>query len=484
MSDSDNLFFTLAAGFADQPERCCLACPGGADWSFSELDTLSGRMASALLEQAAPGDRVLVQIQKSPEAVALYLACLRAGLVLVPLNTAYTASELAYFREDAQPALEIDDAGLRQLCLDACHYETAPTAAVAPADIAAIVYTSGTTGKPKGAMLSHTNLASNACTLHREWGFRRDDVLLHALPIFHVHGLFVALNTALMNGSRIVFLESFDLQQVLQALPHCTLMMGVPTFYSRLLDCDSFGAAHCENMRLFISGSAPLTEKLFHAFEARSGHRILERYGMSETGMITSNPLQGERVAGSVGFALPGISVRVCGHDGSTLPAGQTGMVEVSGPNVFCGYWRNPEKTRSEFREDGYFVTGDLGKLDTDGRLTLVGREKDLIISGGLNVYPSEVEQCLDSLPGVDESAVIGVPHPDLGEAVVAVLVTDSGEMDTASLKSALLDRLAGFKHPKAFIQQAALPRNTMGKVQKQTLRERYRDWFSTLPAA
>ncbi|MEM0953874.1 MAG: AMP-binding protein [Pseudomonadota bacterium] len=477
MPESDNVFLTLSASFADHPERCCLRCPGAADWSYAQIDTLSGRMASALLQRARPGDRVLVQTQKSPEGVALYLACLRAGLVLVPLNTAYTDAELAYFREDAQPALEVNDAALQQLCLEACHYDCAETAQVSGDAVAAILYTSGTTGKPKGAMLSHGNLASNAVSLHTLWRFEKGDVLLHALPIFHVHGLFVALNTAFINGSTILFLPAFSVEAVLQALPEASVMMGVPTFYTRLLASDAFSASHYAHMRLFISGSAPLTEQTFTSFERRTGHRILERYGMSETGMISSNPVTGDRLPGSVGFALPDVQIRISDQEGATLPPGEIGLVEVTGPNVFQGYWRKPDKTRAEFRQDGFFITGDLGYLGDDGRLTLVGREKDLIISGGLNIYPKEVEQCLDTLPGIEESAVIGVPHSDFGEAIIAVCVSDD-VLDQNALNDAIASRLARFKHPRAYIQQDALPRNTMGKVQKSALRERYRDWF------
>ncbi len=490
---NENLFLTLARGFADQPDKCCLKLPEGGQWSFRQLDTLSARMATVLLSRAATGDRVLMQVQKCPEAVALYLACLRAGLVLVPLNTAYTDSELDYFRQDAEPAIEIDDRSLQRLCLDSSrvdsyvdkHNDIGAAAAVGGSDLAAILYTSGTTGRSKGAMLSHENLCSNALTLHRLWGFEAEDVLLHALPIYHVHGLFVALNTALLNGSTILFHPRFDVAIVREGLAEATVMMGVPTFYTRILAEPAIDREACAGMRLFISGSAPLTEQTFAAFEDRTGHRILERYGMSETGMISSNPLRGERLAGSVGFALPEVEIRTCDDQGQTVPAGEVGVVEVRGPNVFSGYWRMPEKTASEFSEDGFFITGDLGRLDSDGRLWLVGREKDLIISGGLNVYPKEVELCLDSIDGVRETAVIGVPHPDFGEAVVAVCVMDGGlALVEAELQAAIADTLARFKQPKAYIQRADLPRNTMGKVQKNRLRDEYRDWFQARDAA
>ncbi len=480
MAANQNLYLTLSGRFADHREQCCLRVSGGRDWSFGDIEALSGGLATALLQRARPGDRVLVQTGKSPEAVALYLACLRAGLVLVPLNTAYTATELDYFRDNARPALEIDDRSLQQLREEAAECDEAPTASVASTDLAAILYTSGTTGRSKGAMLTHGNLASNALTLHRLWGFEPGDVLLHALPIFHVHGLFVALNTAFINASTILFLEKFDTDTVLAALPEATVMMGVPTFYTRLLADPRFDRERARHLRLFISGSAPLTEQTFAEFEQRTGHRILERYGMSETGMITSNPLAGDRVAGTVGFALPGVEVRVCDGDGRELPNGEVGVVEVKGPNVFPGYWEMPEKTAGEFRRDGYFITGDLGTQDDEGRLRLVGREKDLIISGGYNVYPKEVELSLDALEGIAESAVIGVPHADFGEAVVAVCVASGQALPSnAAIDAWLANRLARFKQPKAIIQLDTLPRNTMGKVQKNMLRDRYREWFT-----
>jgi malonyl-CoA/methylmalonyl-CoA synthetase len=353
-------------------------------------------------------------------------------------------------------------------------------------DLAAIVYTSGTTGRSKGAMLTHANLASNALTLHELWGFREGDVLLHALPIFHVHGLFVALNTAMLNASRIIFLPKFDTREVLARLPQATVMMGVPTFYTRLLGDPDFDQRHYQHMRLFISGSAPLTEQTFHAFEARTGQRILERYGMSETGMITSNPLQGERVAGTVGFALPGVELRLSSAEGTPLPPGQVGIIEVRGPNVFPGYWKMPDKTAEDIRGDGWFITGDMGRLDEHGRLSIVGRQKDLIISGGFNVYPKEVELCLDATGQIAESAVIGVPHPDYGEAVVAVCVAAATSRGTSAdaLREQVLQQvrqqLAGFKQPKRFIFVEELPRNAMGKVQKKTLREDYNHLFAT----
>ena len=476
-----NLYHTLSQHFANHLSKTCLQLPDGSRWSYGELDELSARLATALLQQANPGDRILMQTAKSPQAVALYLACLRSGLVLVPLNTAYTPAELAYFTEDAQPALTVSNQVLADLCTRA---EQSPAtdaiARVESDDMAAILYTSGTTGRSKGAMLTHGNLSSNALTLHKLWGFEPDDVLLHALPIFHVHGLFIALNTAFLNASTLLFLDKFDADTVLEQLPAASVMMGVPTFYSRLLSRPDFAPEHYQHMRLFISGSAPLTEQTFAEFEARTGQRILERYGMSEAGMITSNPLVGERIAGTVGYALPGVEVRICDEAGTPLANGEVGIVEARGPNIFAGYWQMPEKTASEFHEDGWFISGDMGVLSGDGRLTLVGREKDLIISGGYNVYPKEVELCLDEIPGIAESAVIGVPHPDFGEAVVAICVGSADNLPTETEVGELLaDKLARFKQPKRIIQAQELPRNTMGKVQKNKLREQYQQLFA-----
>ena len=498
------MFYTLLASRFD-PAAPFLTVPGGRRWSYGEIEALSARMAGALLAAGAkPGDRVCVQVDKSAENVVLYLAALRAGLVYVPLNTAYTESEIGYFLADAEPALfvcrpEAEEAlksvaakagvhGVYTLgangkgSLSGAQEDALPfnkTEPRAADDLAVILYTSGTTGRSKGAMLTNGNLASNALALHRLWGFARGDVLLHALPIFHIHGLFVALHTAMLNGSEILFLPAFDAAAVRDALKRATVMMGVPTFYSRLLAEPGFGKEDCATMRLFISGSAPLTVETFNAFEARTGMRILERYGMSEAGMIASNPLNGERIAGTVGFALPDVSIRIAGEDGAPLAPGEAGNVEVKGPNVFAGYWRMPEKTQGEFR-DGWFITGDVGMLDAEGRLTLVGRSKDLIIAGGYNIYPIEIEQLLDAVPGVAESAVVGVPHKDMGEGVVAVLVAakDAARPDDAALTAAM-EALAKFKRPRRFFWVDALPRNAMGKVQKQALRETYRDAFA-----
>ncbi len=501
--DNANLYHLLHRRFSVEPDAPCLELPDGTLYSYAAMDAWSAAMAAALTRQGArPGDRVMVQVDKTPAGVALYLACLRGGFVLVPLNTAYTSAELAYFIGDASPAVVVCDpsreaeiadlapAGTAVITLDggdrdlitlAAREDTAGTDIhpLAPDDLAAIVYTSGTTGRSKGAMLSHGNLASNALTLHRLWGFAPGDVLLHALPIFHVHGLFVALNTAMLNASRILFLEKFTTEAVLQCLPRATILMGVPTFYTRLLASPDFAERHYRHMRLFISGSAPLTEQTFEQFQARTGMRILERYGMTETGMISSNPLDGERIAGTVGFALPDVQLRVCDEQGTELEPGAVGVVEVRGPNVFSGYWKMPEKTAEEFRPDGWFITGDLGRLDAAGRLSIVGRAKDLIISGGYNVYPKEVELCLDATAQIAESAVIGLPHPDLGEAVVAVCVAACHPPpEPAQVLDAIRGQLAAFKRPKAVLFTDELPRNAMGKVQKNRLREAHRQLF------
>jgi malonyl-CoA/methylmalonyl-CoA synthetase len=440
----------------------------------------SARLAHALRDRGLqPGDRLAMQVAKRVDALMMYLACIRAGVVLLPMNTGYTAAEVAHLVADAEPRLVVDDAVLDELAA-AADGADAPRDELAdhpsgPDDLAAILYTSGTTGRPKGAMLSHRNLASNTVTLAHLWGFTGDDVLLHALPIFHTHGLFVATNCCLVAGASMVFLERFESDPVLAALDRCTVMMGVPTFYTRLLGDPRFGSSSCTGMRLFISGSAPLLASTHIEFEARTGHRILERYGMTETTMLTSNPLDGDRRAGTVGLPLPGIEVRVVGDDGRPLATGEVGGVEVRGPNVFAGYWRRPDLAATEFTADGFFRTGDVGRIDDDGYLHLVGRSKDLVITGGLNVYPVEVEAVLDELPGVLESAVIGVPDADFGEAVVAVVVPKPGvSLDPVALRSAAREHLAGFKVPKQVHVVEALPRNAMGKVEKAVLRRTY----------
>jgi malonyl-CoA/methylmalonyl-CoA synthetase len=493
-----NFFAELEAGFKNHADQPALILSGQDDWSYAELLLQINRAAAELAAiGAGAGDRVLVQLPKSSENLALYLACLKLGLVYVPLNTGYTAAELDYFVSDAEPVLYVGEQHRSDVVSATLQPRDAErllvfsngastsddlavplTAVRATDDLAAILYTSGTTGRSKGAMLSHGNLATNAHALSEEWGWQASDVLLNALPIFHVHGLFIASHCALLNATPMIFLEKFDTSEVMARLPDATVMMGVPTFYTRLLGRSELTSDRVAHMRVFICGSAPLTEQTFEEWEQRTGHRILERYGMSETIINTSNPLQGERVAGTVGFALLGQQVRVADEAGVPVPTGEVGMIEVAGPNVFQGYWRMPEKTAEEIRGDGFFITGDLGVQAADGRLSIVGRSKDLVISGGYNVYPKEVEVALDDMAQVAESAVIGVPHPDFGEAVVAVIVPAAGEVTQAQVDAALGHQLARFKQPKRVMNVTELPRNTMGKVQKNLLREQYADLF------
>jgi malonyl-CoA/methylmalonyl-CoA synthetase len=456
------------------PDRLFLRTADGGRLSYAAMNLLVDRIATALAQRAViPGDRVVAQVEKSPEAIALYLACLRLGAAFVPLNTAYTDVEVAYFLSDADPKIAVGVARggvpLAELVRNESAGARSPATAQ-PSDLAALLYTSGTTGRSKGAMLTRANLATNAIALAQAWHFTQSDVLLHALPIFHVHGLFVAINTVLASGSSMLFLSKFDADEVVRLLPEATVMMGVPTFYTRLLQLPGFTREACASIRLFVSGSAPLLAETHREFRARTGHAILERYGMSETLMNTSNPYDGERVAGSVGPPLPGVEVRIA----------EGGMIEVRGPNVFRGYWRMPEKTAAEFRQDGFFITGDVGHFDRRGYLFLVGRAKDLIISGGFNVYPIEVETEIDALTGVAESAVIGVPHPDFGEGVTAVVVPRAGAaLDEGTVRAALEQRLAKYKLPKRIVFVTEMPRNAMGKVQKAQLRERYRDLYN-----
>jgi len=501
-----NLYALIRSRFPADPEAVFLDTADGRSLSYGALDRESARLAGMLKRLGvAKGDRVIVQVHKSAEAVALYMACLRVGAIYIPLNTAYTPAEVGYFLGDAEPQVfvcapdahralmpEIEKAKVPHTLtlgadghgsLAAAARDAVPDDAVAACaadDVAAILYTSGTTGRSKGAMLTHENLSSNALSLHRIWGWVPGDVLLHALPIFHVHGLFVALHCALLNGSKVFFLDRFDAAKVMALLPQSTVMMGVPTFYTRLLEEPGLNRETCANMRLFVAGSAPLLPETFVRFEDVTGHRILERYGMTEAGMITSNPYDGPRLAGTVGYPLPDVFARVADEDGTQLPHGQPGVLEIMGPNVFKGYWRMPEKTAQEFRWDGYFITGDVAMIDSDGRVSIVGRAKDLIISGGYNVYPKEVESQIDAIPGIGESAVIGVPHPDFGEAVAAV-VTLSGEaaVDEETVTSTLADKLARFKQPKRVFFVDALPRNSMGKVQKNVLRDEYKGTFA-----
>ena len=460
--------------------------------SYAELDSQSARWATLLSSYGlVPGDRVVAQIEKSAQAVFLYLGCLRAGLVYLPLNTAYRDAEVEYFIEDARPALavcdprarsrfgavdrvlELDAEGKGQAAQAASHRPAqAPVVARAEDDAAALLYTSGTTGRPKGAVITHGNLASNALALYEAWRFGPEDVLLHTLPLFHVHGLFVALHTAFLASARIVLLARFDAAEVVERLPQATVYMGVPTHYVRLLAQPGLDRERCRAMRLFVSGSAPLAADTLRRFEERTGHRILERYGMTETGMNTSNPCEGERRPGSVGLPLRGVSVRVADAHDRALPAGQIGEIQVKGPNVFPGYWHRPERQAEDFTDDGYFRTGDLGRFDGDGYLTIVGRSKEVIISGGYNIYPKEVERLLDAMPDVEESSVVGVPDPEWGEAVAAAVVPRPGcQLSEEAVIAWARKRIAGFKVPKRVAILRELPRNAMGKVQKDALR-------------
>ena len=496
-----NLFTTLADRHADRPDRPFLNVPGEETLTYRQVDERSARFAGALRRLGVEaGDRVVVQIDKSTDNVALYLACLRVGAVFLPLNTAYTANEVAFFVRDATPAVvvarpgtlaDLDarvvelgsdrDGSLAEMADDGEPFDDVVSRS--GEDLAAMLYTSGTTGRSKGAMLTHANLESNARALYEIWGFTEADVLLHTLPIFHVHGLFVALHCAMLGADEVIFLPRFDPDEVIDHLPDATVMMGVPTQYTRLLDHPGFTADACSGIRLFTSGSAPMTEAVHHQFTERTGHRILERYGMTEAGMITSNPYDGDRVPGTVGFALPDVDLRIADDDGNEVATGETGVVEIRSPGLFAGYWELPEKTASEHRDGGWFITGDVGSVDAEGRLTLEGRSSDMIISGGYNVYPKEIEMVLDEVPGVVETAVVGVPHPDFGEAVVAVVVPDGSVGDEAlvdALRSSLDGALARFKHPKRYVVVDALPRNAMSKVQKAELRLEHTDLFGT----
>jgi malonyl-CoA/methylmalonyl-CoA synthetase len=508
---SGNLFSLIRAAMPDDPERPFAWLPDGRIYRYQDVLDVSARFANVLAVLGVkPGDRVAVQVEKSIEALMLYLATIRAGGVFLPLNTAYTPAEVEYFLGDSEPRLFVcdpakadamralaDKAGaametlgvwrfldvsagsLADKALEASsQFEDVPRAGD---DLAAILYTSGTTGRSKGAMLTHDNLSSNAEVLVDCWRFTAEDVLLHALPIYHVHGLFVACNVVLLAGGSMLFLSKFDADEAIRLLPRATAMMGVPTYYTRLLARPDFTRELTAHMRLFTSGSAPLLAETHAAFKRRTGHTILERYGMTETGMNTSNPYDGERIAGTVGFPLPGTEIRVADAEtGAVRGAGEIGILEVKGPNVFKGYWRMPEKTAEEFRDDGFFITGDIGLIDEKGYVHIVGRAKDLIISGGFNVYPKEVETLIDALPGVAESAVIGVPHPDFGEGVMAVVVPRAdAKLSEAEILAGLSDSIAKFKQPKRVFLVDSLPRNTMGKVQKNVLRERYADLFS-----
>lgn len=503
---SNHLFDAIRAASGPDDKQFITTLDGGGV-SYGDLWRASARAANALVALGvAPGDRVAVQVEKHPLALVIYLGCVRAGAVFLPLNTAYTPAEIAYFLGDAEPKVFICDPARREKLASVAteagaHIETLggdgkgsmadriaaasdsfQSVARGADDLAAILYTSGTTGRSKGAMLSHDNLLSNSLALRDYWRFTADDVLIHALPIFHTHGLFVATNVLLLAGGSLIFMPKFDADQVMRAMPRATSMMGVPTFYTRLLEHPDLSQESTKHMRLFVSGSAPLLAETHREWRARTGHAILERYGMTETNMNTSNPYDGDRVAGTVGFPLPGVEVRVVDPEsGRQLGRDEIGMIEVKGPNVFKGYWRMPEKTNAEFKPDGFFITGDLGKIDEAGYVHIVGRGKDLIITGGFNVYPKEVETEIDALPGVIESAVIGIAHRDFGEGVTAVVVAQKGAaLDERAVISALQDRLAKFKLPKRVIIVDDLPRNTMGKVQKNLLREQYKDLYRT----
>ncbi|MBP7064110.1 malonyl-CoA synthase [Ferrovibrio sp.] len=500
-----NLVSLIQARVADAAKPF-LEAEDGRVFTYAEAFRLANRFANTLVRLGVqPGDRVAVQLDKSPEALILYLGVVAAGAVYLPLNVGYTLAELEYFIGDAEPRVVVGrPKGAEELAalaqkLGVAHCLTlgskadgtlmqaiegaADSFTIVPRgadDLAAILYTSGTTGRSKGAMLSHRNLFSNAETLQGYWRFTAQDVLLHALPIFHTHGLFVATNVVLLSGASMLFLPKFDADQVIRLLPRATSMMGVPTFYVRLLEHPGLTRDLVQHMRLFVSGSAPLLADTHREWEARTGHRILERYGMTETNMNTSNPYDGERIAGTVGFPLPDVALRIADPEtGALLAQGEIGMIEVKGPNVFQGYWRMPEKTKAEFRPDGFFITGDLGKIDDKGYVHIVGRGKDLIISGGYNVYPKEVETEIDAMPGVIESAVIGLAHKDFGEGVTAVVVKDkAAALDEAAVVKALESRLAKFKQPKRVIFMDDLPRNTMGKVQKNLLRDQFKDLY------
>jgi malonyl-CoA/methylmalonyl-CoA synthetase len=501
-----NTMFDAIESAATDRDALFIQTHDGRQFTYGDMLDWSARLAGGLVALGVtPGDRVAVQVEKSAEALMLYIACLRAGAVYLPLNTAYTLTELDYFIGDAEPRLvvvapsaadgiapvaaahgvrvETLDAQGGGSLIDGLHADSSDFSDVprGPDDLAAILYTSGTTGRSKGAMLTHDNLLSNALTLKDYWQFTAKDRLIHALPIFHTHGLFVASNVVLMSGASMDFLPKFDPDEILALMPQASVMMGVPTFYVRLVQHDGLTREATAGMRLFVSGSAPLLAETHKAFFARTGQAILERYGMTETNMNTSNPYDGARVAGTVGFPLPGVDLRVTDPEtGQKVADGDTGMIEVRGPNVFKGYWRMPEKTASEFRTDGFFITGDLGKIDAEGYVHIVGRGKDLVISGGYNIYPKEVESEIDRFPDVVESAVIGVPHPDFGEGVTAVVVRrQNAVLDEKAILDGLKDRLARYKQPKRIVFVDDLPRNTMGKVQKNVLRDTYGDLYT-----
>lgn len=503
---NNNLFAALRAAFPKDLDAVAVETDTGLNYSWRDLERSTAMMANLLQSLDLPeGARIAVQVEKSVEALVLYLATLRAGYVFLPLNTAYQSAEIEYFIGNAEPSVVVcsrknfgwvskiafkagtqnvftlDDDRTGSLLDRAAHCSDRHEVVQRSADdLAAILYTSGTTGRSKGAMLSHGNMLSNALVLKDYWAWQPGDVLIHALPIFHVHGLFVAIHGALINGSKMIWLAKFDPKLVVQKLPEATVFMGVPTLYVRLLAEPGLTREACRHMRLFVAGSAPLLIETFTEWQERTGHTILERYGMSETAMLTSNPYDGERRGGTVGFALPGVSLHVQDDAGQPVPTSEIGSIQVKGPNVFKGYWRMPEKTKEEFTADGYFKTGDVGKIDERGYITIVGRSKDLIISGGYNVYPAEIEGYINDMPGVAESAVVGVPHPDFGEVGVAVVIAKPGaKLDGEQIIARLKAQLANFKIPKRCFIVGELPRNTMGKVQKNVLREQHKALFA-----
>jgi malonyl-CoA/methylmalonyl-CoA synthetase len=509
---TENLFAVFRARFPADPRTPFLILPDGRTVTYADMEAGTARIANLLVSLGVKtGDRVAMQVEKSPEAVFLYLACLRAGAVFLPLNTAYRADELDYFLEDAEPTVVICDPGAtalialcaarkiaHQLTLSADGTGTLmersaespatfATVTRAASDLAVILYSSGTTGKPKGVMLTHGALASNASTLHALWKFVPGDVLLHTLPIFHIHGLFVALNTTLMNGSAILFHPKFTAEDTLRDLPRATVFMGVPTYYGRLAAHPGMTPDAAKSVRIFLCGSAPLLEETFAAFKRASGKEIVERYGMTEAGMITSaDPARG-RHAGLVGWPLPGVSLRLTGSDNTEVVRGETGEIQIKSPGLFAGYWKKPEKTAEDFTADGFFKTGDLATIAADGSVSIVGRAKDMMISGGFNVYPKEIEMVIDALPGVLESAVVGMPHPDFGEAGLAVITMNAGvqPLEANAVRASLKDALANYKVPKMIVIADALPRNAMGKVQKNLLRSTYRaQWDAELKAS
>ena len=497
----DNLFRSHAKN-----RKPFLYLSDGSTLTYKDFITNSSKMANALGKLGLkPGDRLAIQVEKSPEMLTVYAACAQAGIIFLPLNTAYTVNDLLYFIEDSGASIFICDKRISeeiskktsQLNVKIETLNANGTGSLINLaqktselfdpvdrnqdDLAALLYTSGTTGKSKGAMLTQSNLLSNGQTLMNEWRFTEEDILLHALPLFHTHGLFVATNVILAAGASMVFLPKFDVEAIIYNLRNSTTIMGVPTFYTRLLDDSRFTKTLVSHMRLFISGSAPLLSETHIQFEKRTGHRILERYGMTETNMNTSNPYHGERRAGTVGFPLPGVEIKITNVDTQQLvEQGSIGQIEVRGENVFKGYWNMPEKTKAELRDDGFFITGDLGKFDEDGYLHIVGRDKDLIISGGYNIYPKELEMFLDEQENVLESAVIGVPHSDFGETPLAIIIPEKGmDPNLDMISNKLHKSLARYKHPKKFIIEQELPRNTMGKVQKNLLRSKFQNLFS-----